>query len=265
MASTILVSIITSLIVSVIVFILGLRAGKNQTDRPKLKEIYRRLSVHFQDLLYHIQLGKPKRREHFQRKRIFYAETPVIEIREKGLDIDLSQRVVKNIDQLENECITFGYSYLNALQKVLDLAISRLRDHSISPPNEKKQSIKSGQPGTFFEVNFGILLVHEELLRICTRLNEDQNLGIRLQISRKNTDFSFCVNANSLKDVNISEFLLAIHQTSINLPDVVEVLAEKKRLVTSLQTKIKRLNQRTRDPHSFWETLIGAFGDLFKI
>jgi len=48
--TSILTSIFTSLTVSLITFIFGLRAGKNQTDRPKLKEYYRDLTAHFENL-----------------------------------------------------------------------------------------------------------------------------------------------------------------------------------------------------------------------
>ncbi|HEY8889362.1 MAG TPA: hypothetical protein VIM70_03830 [Clostridium sp.] len=53
-SNPIITSIITSLIVSTITFILGLRSGKNQSDRPKLKEVYRNLTVHFEKLIFAI-------------------------------------------------------------------------------------------------------------------------------------------------------------------------------------------------------------------
>lgn len=44
---TVLLSLATSLIVSLVTFILGLKSGKNQTDRAKLQNMYRDLYSHF--------------------------------------------------------------------------------------------------------------------------------------------------------------------------------------------------------------------------
>lgn len=47
---TVLISLGTSLIVSLITFILGLRSGKNQADRQKMQELYKKLYSHFSEL-----------------------------------------------------------------------------------------------------------------------------------------------------------------------------------------------------------------------
>lgn len=47
---TVLISLITSLIVSLITFTLGVKSGKNQSDRQQLKEFYKKMTVHFQEL-----------------------------------------------------------------------------------------------------------------------------------------------------------------------------------------------------------------------
>lgn len=47
---TILTSFLTSLIVSLVTFVLGLKAGKNQSDRKYLQDLYKKLHVHFRDL-----------------------------------------------------------------------------------------------------------------------------------------------------------------------------------------------------------------------
>lgn len=39
---TVLISLITSLIVSLITFTLGVKSGKNQSDRQQLKEFYKK-------------------------------------------------------------------------------------------------------------------------------------------------------------------------------------------------------------------------------
>lgn len=47
---TVLLSLATSLIVSFLTFVLGLKSGKNQTDRAKLQNLYKNLYSHFSEL-----------------------------------------------------------------------------------------------------------------------------------------------------------------------------------------------------------------------
>lgn len=47
---TIIVSALTSLLVSLMTFILGLKSGKNQTDRARLQDLYKQLHTHFKEI-----------------------------------------------------------------------------------------------------------------------------------------------------------------------------------------------------------------------
>ena len=47
---TVLLSLATSLFVSMVTFILGLKSGKNQADRAKLQELYKNIHRHFSEL-----------------------------------------------------------------------------------------------------------------------------------------------------------------------------------------------------------------------
>ena len=46
---TVLLSLATSLFVSMVTFILGLKSGKNQADRAKLQELYKNIHRHFSE------------------------------------------------------------------------------------------------------------------------------------------------------------------------------------------------------------------------
>ena len=56
---TIVLSFATSLIVSLITFILGLKSGKNQADRAKLQDLYKNLYSHFSDLKDSLNKNRP--------------------------------------------------------------------------------------------------------------------------------------------------------------------------------------------------------------
>ena len=57
---TVLLSLATSLIVSFLTFVLGLKSGKNQTDRAKLQNLYKNLYSHFSELKESLQYDRPK-------------------------------------------------------------------------------------------------------------------------------------------------------------------------------------------------------------
>ena len=63
---TILISLFTSIVVSLFTFILGLKSGKNQTDRAMIQDIYKKMYAHFDDLGEHIKRNRPKSWESFK-------------------------------------------------------------------------------------------------------------------------------------------------------------------------------------------------------
>jgi len=133
MLSTILTSLVTSLIVSLLTFTVGLRTGKNQADRPKLKEIYRRLVVHFEDLKTAIDSGSPKTWDHFDkslREKSPNSESwvylPVVRaMKQDGTILDLPIVLAQNLEVLERDLMNFGTDYrqqsLNAGATVIEL------------------------------------------------------------------------------------------------------------------------------------------------
>ena len=62
----IIASAITSIIVSLFTFILGLKSGKNQADRALLQDLYKRLYSHFSELETGLKEKRPKRWTDYQ-------------------------------------------------------------------------------------------------------------------------------------------------------------------------------------------------------
>lgn len=60
MKETVIVSLLTSLIVSLVTFILGLKSGKNQSDREKVQGLYKKLYSHFNEIAIGIVEGNQK-------------------------------------------------------------------------------------------------------------------------------------------------------------------------------------------------------------
>lgn len=142
-------------------FIIGSKAGKNETDRLKLKESYRLLAIYFQDLIESIKHGNPRRWDHFIDSNFAYT-TPLGSISKDGAVIDLSQKVSKDLKLIESKAMRFGYNHNNLMERLIEIASKRLAEHSIEPVELKKYEISaklSPTRRTFIEESFGIIIL----------------------------------------------------------------------------------------------------------
>ena len=64
--NTVVTSILTSAIVSLFTFVLGLKSGKNQADRAFLQGLYKQLYAHFVELEAGIKENRPKKWEDYK-------------------------------------------------------------------------------------------------------------------------------------------------------------------------------------------------------
>lgn len=102
---TVLLSLATSLIVSLITFILGLKSGKNQTDRAKLQNLYRDLYSHFSDLKESLQHNRPKSWRNYKKveRGLYTIEyfPPVKELKRTGDILFLNKKIAETALELE--------------------------------------------------------------------------------------------------------------------------------------------------------------------
>ena len=94
---TVLLSLATSLIVSLVTFILDLKSGKNQADRAKLQDMYRDLYSHFSDLKDCLNRNQPRTWQSYKKvERGFYRTEyypPVKELKRTGNILFLKKKL----------------------------------------------------------------------------------------------------------------------------------------------------------------------------
>ena len=117
----VLVSVITSLIVSAVTFVFGLKSGKNQADRSKLQDFYKSMYVGLRDVRKAIQENRPKKYIDYESKttgsRTQYLP-PVTKIFFYGDDVFLNKRVANMALNLERRCMTYGDFYAKSARNV---------------------------------------------------------------------------------------------------------------------------------------------------
>ncbi len=92
---TVLLSLATSLFVSMVTFILGLKSGKNQADRAKLQELYKNIHRHFSELKEALADDCPKLWEHYKKNDEYL---PLIkELESTGDILFINAKFMKNV------------------------------------------------------------------------------------------------------------------------------------------------------------------------
>jgi hypothetical protein len=266
----IITSIITSLFVSLITFVLGLRAGKNQSDRPILKEQYRKLSIHFEKLLAGLEEGIPVRWHNFE--LIHYANrseyTPLVKnMKKDGTIIDINYKLAKQLEELEIKLLNWGEQYFQFDFRIKEEAVRLLKEMCKEQIIENKNDISTKINRTGFpysSILYGEILIQDKLKKLKERFKNNTNLGLCLDLNNKGSHHWVYIFPNDLKESNVIDYLERLHKISINISGVSKSLSDRDKLREQTNRIVKKVHRRTRDPHTFWETFGKALIDVFR-
>ena len=125
---TIIVSALTSLLVSLMTFILGLKSGKNQTDRARLQDLYKQLHTHFKEIKNGFITHRYKKWSDYKRiesiNRIQYLPL-VKELDRTGDLIYIHKGIANKAITLEQKCLNYEHE--------IEKEIERLHQFIIEP------------------------------------------------------------------------------------------------------------------------------------
>ena len=124
-----IISIITSLVVSGITFIFGLKSGKNQADREKLQNLYKEMYVGIRDVRKALSEDHPKRYENYDSKttgtRTQYLP-PVTKIFYEGNNVFLNKRVAEASLALERRCMAYGDMFSKTSESIHGIILDNI-------------------------------------------------------------------------------------------------------------------------------------------
>lgn len=279
MANTILISLFTSLAVSLITFILGLRSGKNQADRSKLQELYKNLYSHFATLEEAIQKDKPREWADYPEKSTgIYSSRycpPVAALKDNGDALFLKKKIVDNALELEKDCLSYAWKCNTVIERCHEVISSQsdLFNESLEFEKNRNNSsdttrCKTANPlkcNTFRYYSYLSLLSKNSFSKIITEWANNTDPYAISFITRGNPPKrSFVLYPGSLS-VSPEKFVDTLTNKFINdVPQYSEVFSEKVSLSNRLRKIQKIIARRAKEPVSFWETFIGAFADIFR-
>lgn len=263
-----------SLVVSLFTFILGLKSGKNQSDRQLYRNKYRSISVHFNEMLNKIQTTNPKKWSDYKSIQIdsnTYQSTPLLtEMKINGELIELNKKIINNSEKLELDLLKYSEKYYNQFDPIKEYIINNLPTYCNSIKIQGNYSISSmdnpiGIPQ--HAVNYGIIIIKESLDEICYQLRNNEKYGISFQSKSKDGQGYHTVTIfnNTLTNKSVEEFLVETYNYFQENNENIKSLHEERYLLIKRTEKlIKRVNKKVKEPFSFFETFLGAILDIFK-
>lgn len=269
---TVLISLITSLIVSLVTFILGLKSGKNQADRAKLQELYQKIYAHFLSLDEAIKEGRPKEWIDFKKKESMYRTEyfPLIrEMKHSGELLLVKKSVAEKAENLEMECMKYTWQcseLANKLQSEFSSAASLFVN---SPIVEEKNGrvCKSPNPNDckmYRYENYYLLFdssKREETLKNWFASSADYALVFTTRGNPARAAVTFYPGGLSGE---IDDVLNSLEKMVERLEGYESVMAERKAIEKQMSKLLRMVSLRAKNPTSFWETFVGAFMDIFR-
>lgn len=257
---TFILGILASLLVGMVLFVLGQRAGKNQADRAELRELYRRLLVHFQAFQSGIHSGDPVRPSH--------TTVPLVaQLRKEGR-LHLLLGIGLDIEQLENDLLAFGWEFNSALDDVWVIGIDKLQA-AASVQLVNNGMIEVGTPVraefSYLEFPLGTLLAAEDQFGAMCSAIGSYTTGLWLTQLGNNTINRRKMTAHpNFVPSGLVQWLSDTRTTALALPEVAELKVRESELVASLGTTIEILRKRVAEPHPLRESIGQGIRDIFR-
>ena len=274
---TVLLSLGTSLIVSIVTFILGLKSGKNQADRAKLQNIYKQLHSHFEELKDALLHDNPKSTPAYKKiSRDMYTTEffpPVKEMKRSGELLFVKKRIADNALELETTLMNYASNLTYCIPKlhtalISDLTLYKEGYNFKKYPSDKTETahFETANPtncNSFRPLNYRKLFNKEEIIKLFSCLNEDSPCAVEFSLGNP-VEYSFKLYPDSLT-VTVDEYVSRITAyLEKEIGEYTNLCAQKQTLIAQIDKLNKKIERRVREPISFWETTFGAFLDMFR-
>jgi len=271
MLQTIIISISTSLIVSLITFILGLKSGKNQADRALLQNLYKKVYSHFNELESCIDEGRPKEWSDYKKVESMYSTKyyPMIrELERTGDILFLNKSIAKEALSLESECLKYSYEANRIIGEIHKCIIDNpqfINGGIVFDQNENKSRAKTQNKTnctSFRIVSYFLFLDKDKLKETLAQWgNSGSQYALSFTTRGNPPNNSFTLYPD---DLNIApdDFVDRII-TLMKEKGYFEICEAEVNLKHSIIALNKKVAIRAKNPTNFWETFFGAFADIF--
>jgi hypothetical protein len=251
-------------------FVIGQRSGKNQTDRPELRETYRTLLVHFENLQQALNQGSPIGRSQID-PPMNQSRTlpPVQQLRAEGRLHELP--IADWLERVERRALDYASSLYIVIEKAVFYQTVELLEAMTTGGVIKQGNVvfgtPTGQGARFFRESLSSVLFEDHLREVCERLDRaaKDDIGVRLTFMGNSSirEQEITVMPQYLGSHTAADFVRELRRRAVEHPEVRELLEERPALESELASLIEEVKRRRQEPHRFWETVGAAMKDLF--
>ena len=274
---TILLSLATSLIVSLVTFILGLKSGKNQADRAKLQNMYRDLYSHFSNLKNCLIRNQPRTWTNYKKiEQGFYRMEyypPVKELKRTGDILFLKEKIADEALKLEMQAMNYPSELSRHIPEIHAAIISDLGIYKEGYTFRKYQGrtddtshFETANPkncNTFSPLSYHIFFNPKEVLKLFQQMDSDTSTALEFTSGGNPTAYSAKIYPGGIivSGSEYAEHLLAA--LGKNVAGYNQLCNQRDTLILQIDKLNKKLQRKAKEPIGFWETLLGAFADMF--
>ena len=274
---TVLLSLATSLIVSLVTFILGLKSGKNQTDRAKLQNMYRDLYSHFSDLKDCLNRNQPRTWQSYKKVEQGFYRTeyfpPVKELKRTGNILFLKKKIADEALSLEMQTMNYASELSRHIPEIHAAFISDLGIYKEGYTFKKYQksaddtahfeTVNPNNCNSFWPLSYRVFYNREEVLKLFQQIDSDSSTAIEFTSGGNPTTYSAKIYPGSIT-VSTSEYIEHLFSALEKVDGYNQLCNQRTTLILQIDKLNKRLARKAKEPIGFWETLFGAFADMFR-
>ena len=265
---TIVTSLITSVIVSLLTFVTGLKAGKMQLDRAKKQQLYKQLYICFSEMEERLKENYPLKWNSYTK-----GNTPLVKMVQNGDSVFLKPEIVNQCIEVQKKGLQLGgnltYDYDKKLFETLAQIIPFLKSTSKVKNEqfiEQRTYISDGSKlgtSSSYRYSFINLVLVDDFRKMFEVKDESKQYEIEFHDSDNPKTYHFAIYKDAMPDdKNPMLRQLSTELEKLNIRE--EYMSRKEDSLKDLKALVSVLKRRTKDPDSFWEIFSGAFTDIFK-
>lgn len=252
-----IVSFLTSLLVSVFVFAIGVRVGKERVDRATLRKMYQEIYAHLRQMKDSIGSGRPKEWADYPLDGNNY--WPLLRTMEREGTINiLPASLGRDLILVEKEFLTAAFHFKRNLEDQLSPSVSDIVEEHVSGATNPMQG------SSYVEIDFGFLVLGQKTAykHLINRLTTER-LGINLRLPIENGKISQkYIFSDNIKSGRIEDVVAKIEAATLANEETSKRVEELRRWEGKVSDFMGKVSVRIKDPHPLWETVLGVVGSI---
>lgn len=250
----IIASIITSALVSLGGFLIGVRAGKERTDRTALRAVYKDLYSHFHEIVEAAAAGQLKQWQDYKTNRSGHYLPLMKSMQHDGSIHLLPRRIADRLVELETNFLIAAFKFNEALREWAIPAVVEQFRRDIEAPE------KSIHHRTYVLVSLIKLILEGGSYRraIGERLSNDPELGIAVEtpLERGQTQMLYAYSDKAKSEISVAAFRIRLADLTAAMSAINAPAKQVRKVLADIHRSRGTISARISDPHPLWETVV---------